>query len=143
MSRTHISAALRERVRTRAKHRGQYCLTSERITGMPMEIDHIKPEANGGATTEDNLCLACAACNEYKGDSISAKDPDTRLYAPLYHPLQQPWHEHFAWSADGTEIVGLTPTGRATVEALHLNRTLLVGARAVWVSFGLHPPSDA
>lgn len=142
MSRTHIPTALRERVRVRAKHRCQYCLTSERITGMPMEIDHISPEANGGATNEDNLCLACTACNDSKGDRVSAKDPDTGAYAPLYHPLRQPWHEHFAWSADGTEIVGLTPTGRATVDALRLNRELLVGARAVWVQFGLHPPRD-
>lgn len=36
----------------------------------------------------------------------------------LYHPRQHLWHEHVAWNEDFTLIVGLTPTGRATVDTL-------------------------
>ena len=48
--------------------------------------------------------------------------------------------EHFAWSDAGDRIVGLTPTGRATVVALQLNRPILVHARRAWTSVGWHPP---
>ena len=41
--------------------------------------------------------------------------PVTETEAPLFHPRQQEWAEHFAWSADTTQIVGITATGRATV----------------------------
>lgn len=34
----------------------------------------------------------------------------------------------------------LASTGRATVEALHLNRPVLVYARWLWVGWGCHPP---
>lgn len=37
---------------------------------------------------------------------------------------------------------GLTPTGRATVVALHLNRATLVRARQAWSHVGWHPPRD-
>lgn len=36
----------------------------------------------------------------------------------LYHPRLQQWGEYFAWNDDFTLVIGLTPTGRATVEAL-------------------------
>ena len=35
-----------------------------------------------------------------------------------------------------------TPTGRATVAALNLNRLSLVKARQAWVAAGWHPPKD-
>lgn len=38
---------------------------------MPMEIDHIIPEALGGLTEEDNLWLACPLCNEHKKEIAS------------------------------------------------------------------------
>jgi len=39
-------------------------------------------------------------------------------------------------------IVGLTPVGRATVEALRLNNEIAVEVRRNWVLVGWHPPSD-
>lgn len=62
--------------------------------------------------------------------------------APLYHPRQQKWGEHFAWNEDFTHIVGLTPTGRATVEALQLNRDGVVSLRRVLYAAGEHPPGE-
>jgi hypothetical protein len=66
----------------------------------------------------------------------------TRTEVPLFHPRQQVWNEHFAWSANATEIVGLTRTGRATVDALRLNRDALVNLRRVLFAIQEHPPAD-
>jgi HNH endonuclease len=38
---------------------------------------------------------------------------------------------------------GLTPVGRATVEALRINNEIAVEVRRNWVLAGWHPPSDA
>jgi hypothetical protein len=46
------------------------------------------------------------------------------------------------WSRDGIEIIGITPCGRATVEALRLNNENVVTARYVWTKVGFHPPIE-
>jgi hypothetical protein len=51
------------------------------------------------------------------------------------------WSDHFAWSAGFSEIIGKTPTGRATVQRLQLNREALVNLRTVLRSLGKHPPN--
>jgi hypothetical protein len=61
---------------------------------------------------------------------------------PLFNPRQDDWHTHFAWANGGIHIVGLTPTGRATINALHLNNEHIVEARILWVSRDWHPPKD-
>jgi hypothetical protein len=38
--------------------------------------------------------------------------------------------------------MGLTPTGRATVETLHLNHEGVVNLRRVLFVVGLHPPDE-
>ena len=107
-----------------------------------MELDHLIPEALGGVTAEDNLWLACSLCNDSKGYRIAAEDPTTGEAVRLFNPRHQDWHEHFRWSEGGCVITGLTPAGRATVVALHLNRPTLVLARRAWVAVGWHPPKD-
>jgi len=138
----YIPKPLRERVAVQARHRCGYCLTSEAIVGIPMEIDHIVPRSLGGLTEEDNLWLACSLCNEHKGIRTVALDPLTGEMVPLFNPRRQVWQEHFAWTAEGDRIIGLTAIGRATVVALNLNRPSLVKARQVWVAAGWHPPKD-
>jgi 5-methylcytosine-specific restriction endonuclease McrA len=44
------------------------------------------------------------------------------------------------WCNHGTKIIGLTPTGRATVVALRLNNEFIVPARRQWTLAGWHPP---
>lgn len=107
-----------------------------------MDVDHILPQSLGGLTEEENLWLACSLCNAHKSDRVSGLDPGTGVTAPLFNPRLQSWVEHFAWASHGEQIVGLTPTGRATVLALKLNREQLVQARRLWVSVGWHPPAD-
>ena len=142
MSKTYISKSLRQKVAAKARHRCGYCLTSETITGMPLDVEHIRPEALGGPTIEENLWMACSVCNNFKGERINALDPVSGEVVALFNPRRHIWTEHFAWSSPGDEVMGLTSTGRATVIALQLNRELLVEARRIWVGAGLHPPTD-
>jgi hypothetical protein len=142
MSKAYVSKALRERVSKQARYRCGYCLTSQKITGTQMDVEHIIPEARGGKTEEDNLWLACSDCNDHKGDRLEAPDPQTGEVVRLFDPRHQQWAEHFAWAPTGDEMIGLTPTGRATIAALKLNRALLVDARREWVRVGWHPPKD-
>jgi hypothetical protein len=107
-----------------------------------MEVDHLIPEADGGPTEEANLWLACSLCNDHKNARSVAVDPETRQLVRLFDPRLQVWTEHFRWTEEGDRIVGLTPSGRATVAALNLNRPSLVRARQLWVSVGWHPPKD-
>jgi hypothetical protein len=109
---------------------------------MPMHIEHIVPVVAGGTSLEDNLWLACALCNGYKATQINALDSVTGEIVPLYNPRRQRWASHFDWSADGTEILGQTPTGRATVFALKLNNEYLTRARRRWVAASWHPPTE-
>jgi hypothetical protein len=119
-----------------------YCRTPERVAGFRLTIEHIIPESRGGKTAEDNLWLACHACNECKGARVQGRDPLTRKRVRLLNPRKEKLPEHFRWSEDGTEIIGLTPRGRATVQALQLNRPVLVAARSLWVQTGWWPPRE-
>jgi hypothetical protein len=107
-----------------------------------MELDHLIPEALGGSNEEENLWLACSLCNDAKGCRIASEDPTSGEVVRLFNPRHQDWHAHFRWSVDGFLLIGLTPTGRATVATLRLNRASLVLARRAWVSVGWHPPGD-
>ena len=59
----------------------------------------------------------------------------------IRHPRQDVWHEHFVWSKDSLFLVGLTPTGRATIEALRLNRAGIINLRDALKLEGKHLPS--
>jgi hypothetical protein len=135
-----VPRRLRERVARAAGYRCGYCRTPENIAGFRLSIEHIVPKAKGGETTEENLWLACHACNEFKGTRTHGRDPATGKRVRLWDPRRQIWSEHFTWSQDGTEIRGLTPRGRATVVTIQLNRPELVAARSLWVQVGWWPP---
>lgn len=120
--------------------RCEYCRTSEWVTGIALDVDHIRPRARGGTTRKANLCRACSACNTYKSDQTHALDPVTGQRVRLYNPRRQKWSEHFAWSDDGAFLIGRTTPGRATIEALQMNNPRIVRARRLWARFGWHPP---
>src|SRR5260221_12380322 len=84
----------------------------------------------------------CSFSNGFKNVQTKAQDPESGVTVPLFHPRQQKWSEHFVWSDDGTQIVGISPCGRATVVALQLNNELAVDVRREWVAAGWHPPAD-
>lgn len=137
---SYAPPSLRERVAQQARHRCGYCLRTEALMGMPMSLEHIIPQAAGGPTTD--LWLACRRCNEFKGTQTHARDPHVGDWVALFNPRQQVWEEHFGWSEDGTEILGKTPCGRATVVTLKMNNSEIVVARRLWVSAGWWPLQD-
>jgi hypothetical protein len=130
----------RRAVRERARGLCEYCRCSEELTGHECTIDHILPEARGGTDDASNLCLCCFWCNSYKQVMAEALDSRTGRIVPLFNPRTDRWEAHFRWSPTGARIMGRTATGRATVQALHLNRIFLARARRVWARHGLRPP---
>ena len=102
--------------------------------------EHIMPRARGGTDHLDNLALVCQGCNNRKYAAIDALDPVSGERVLLFHPRQRQWSGHFAWNDDYTLLIGLTPTGRATIERLQLNREGNVNLRRALRSVGAHPP---
>jgi len=131
-----VSPALRAEVRELDQHACVYCRSPEELSVTAFEIDHIVPLSAGGASERDNLCLACTACNRLKGSRQEAIDPTTGMVALLFHARRQRWSDHFRWNQEQTDIVGLTPTGRATIHALQMNRPPLVRLRRLWRRLG-------
>jgi hypothetical protein len=142
MSTARVGQRLRAQVLQDAGGRFGYRRLSEEITGTPAEIEHIVPQARGGPTRRANLWAVCRYCNLLKSDHIAAPDPETGALTPLFNPRAERWSDHYVWIDGGLRIQGTTPTGRATVAALALNRALLVRARSYWVSAGWHPPAE-
>jgi len=139
MKKVYIPSALRRLVIERAGQRCEYCQMPEEQCADIFELEHVVPRAKGGATTADNLAFACPSCNRYKGARSHAREPQTGRSVPLFHPRRQKWRRHFAWSDNGTQIIGRTATGRATVEALRMNRTAMGNLRRAWYAVGVHP----
>jgi hypothetical protein len=137
------TAGQRSEVKSRAHGYCEYCRSPVKYGVQAFECEHIIPLSKGGETTLDNLAYACGGCNRIKATRTTAIDPDSGRTVPLFHPRQQEWDEHFAWNPDYTLIIGLTATGRATVMALHLNRSGVVNLRRALLTMGEHPPVDS
>jgi 5-methylcytosine-specific restriction endonuclease McrA len=137
-----IPSAVRQHVAAEARQRCGYCQTQELVIGMPLEIEHIIPEALGGSSEVANLWLACPRCNRYKGVQTHAIDAQTGQWVPLFNPRVESWIEHFIWEQHGCIIGGLTAVGRATISALQMNNSYIVRARHLWVLTGVHPPEE-
>jgi hypothetical protein len=134
----HIPARLRRLVIKRAKGRCEYCGLAQQGQEATFHIDHIVPKKDGGLTIARNLAWACVSCSLRKEGRAWAADPGTGEPAKLFHPRTQDWHDHFRW--EGVEAIGLSPTGRATVAALRLNRPSILLIRLEEVERGRHPP---
>jgi 5-methylcytosine-specific restriction endonuclease McrA len=135
-----ITPRQKARIAARARFCCEYCFSQERYSPDPFSVDHIEPLKTGGKTTLNNLAYACMGCNGRKSTSTSAYDPATGEIVPLFHPRQHPWGEHFAWNEDFSQIIGLTATGRATIEKLQLNREGVVSLRHLLFKVDKHPP---
>lgn len=139
-ARRRLSDALQHQVRERANGLCEYCHTIEKWQYVRFTIDHVVSLAQGGTDEIDNLALACFHCNRRKSDLGVGVDPASGEPCALFHPRQMNWQDHFIWSADCTELIGLTPTGRATVAQLDLNRQRIQNIRAADVAVKRHPP---
>ena len=139
MERRRIPEPLRQAVAERAGRRCEYCQSQERYSVHSFSIDHVLPISRGGATVLDNLAFACPGCNGHKHNKTTALDPVTLRPVALFNPRTQVWADHFAWNDDYSLIIGISAVGRATVEALDLNRATLVNLRQALHELRLHP----
>ena len=140
MSEKRVTAKQRRIIAKWAQDCCEYCGSQERFATQVFSVEHIIPRSKGGRTILDNLALACQGCNSHKQIKTEGYDPVSGLIVPLINPRKQDWYDHFSWSNDFTLIIGLTSTGRATIEALHLNREGLINLREVLYMMGEHPP---
>jgi hypothetical protein len=131
-----IPTVLRQLVFERAEGRCEYCLLPQSVAAHKHEPDHIIPRQHDGETTADNLALACARCNRYKGYNVGSFDPETGELVPFYNPRTQEWSAHFR--LEGAVIHPLTPAGRVTVKMLHLNDTDRVEERQRLIEVNLY-----
>jgi hypothetical protein len=141
MTKRKIPHRVRQLVKERAHFCCEYCISQEAYSPDTFSIEHIFPLEADGPSTEGNLALACQGCNNLKYVKTTAIDPVTLREVPLFHPRIDIWHEHFAWNRDITELIGLTPIGRATIAELRLNRENVVNLRRVLLHIGKHPPA--
>ncbi len=139
---SRVTRDLRRTVAERARGFCEYCRSPYRYCVAPFSVEHIRPQAKGGRHGLENLAFACLGCNGHKHAKTKAADPVTGKSVPLFHPRLQRWKDHFVWSGDFTLIIGQTPTGRATVEALQLNREGSVNLRSLLFAAGVHPPDE-
>ena len=126
-----MDRALREVVRRRAGNACEYCHIPQQATPLiPFHIEHIVPKQHGGTDNPGDLALACDRWNAYKGPNLTSIDPESGAVVPLFHPRRDAWSTHFAVRSG--RIVGLTPTGRATVRLLNMNAPRRVELRGEW-----------
>lgn len=140
MPRQHIPQPLRRLVLERARGYCEYCLIHQDDAPDAHHVDHIIAVKHGGKTEILNLACACAECNRYKGTDLVTIDRLTGAMVPLFNPRVQRWRDHF--ELRGAQIVGLTITGRVTVELLRLNDDSRLLERETLMALGSYPPSD-
>ena len=140
MAKSRLAAKLKGAVAERACDCCEYCRSQAKFSPDSFSIEHIVPRASGGSTEMTNLALSCQGCNNRKYISVDALDPVSGRTVALYNPRRQQWTDHFTWSDDFTMMVGITPTGRATVDKLQLNREGVVNLRRVLFLADEHPP---
>jgi hypothetical protein len=135
---TAVSSRMQSIVARRAGNCCEYCGLSQAGQEAVFHIDHVVPQSDGGPTTADNLALACVSCSLRKGARQAATDPESGEEVPLFNPRSESWSLHFRWERE--TIVPLTASGRATVSALALNRSVILAIRREESIRGRHPP---
>ena len=142
MSRRYLTTQEQAEITERADSRCEYCLSPMDYSTQPFVFEHIIPVSRKGETSLDNLALSCGGCNGHKYNKIEAVDRVEQVTVLLFHPRQHTWSDHFSWSEDYTQLIGITSIGRATIDLLRLNRAGVVNIRKVLCLIGKHPPAS-
>jgi HNH endonuclease len=140
MPKKSVPPLLRKLVADRALGCCEYCMSQEFFSTSGFTIDHINPD---GGDDLENLALACHRCNGSKFTKTVAVDPESGELVAVFNPRNNAWIDHFRWNDDFTKVIGITPTGRATVKRLHINRAYLQNQRALYRIVGIHPPAHS
>jgi hypothetical protein len=141
VSNRYVPAAIKRLVFERANGCCEYCHCQQELSPDTFSIEHILPKALSGADSVDNYAFSCQGCNGHKLTAIEAADPETGALVPLYNPRTQAFSDHFEWTPDYQRLLGKTPTGRATIARLQLNRPYVVNLRRALTISGDHPPA--
>ena len=128
MTSEYIPAALDDFVRRRAGDRCEYCKLPQLFQEAVFHVDHVHPRKRGGKTDANNLALACVSCSLRKAARVRVSDNLTGMRVPIFNPRCHRWSDHYAWER-GWRIRGNSPIGRATVDALAMNRPSIVKIR--------------
>jgi hypothetical protein len=139
MSVSHIKAALRQLVRSRAGGVCEYCLLHEADVIRGFQVDHVIAEKHKGLTDDHNLAWCCPFCNRAKGSDV-ATWLEGHLVR-LYNPCIDRWSEHFILA--GARLEPLTSIGQATVWLLGMNDSRRLVLRTQLMSFGQFPTAAA
>jgi len=114
--------------------------TVDSTTTASFHVDHVIPLADHGQTEFHNLALACVSCSLRKGARRCGRDPQTGQLVNFFHPREERWTNHFECREN--EIVGRTAIGRATIDALALNRPSIIAIRSEEHLRKRWPPSN-
>lgn len=114
-----VNRATADAVRRRAGFACEYCGLREADSELRHQIDHVIAQQHTVNDRLENLALACGFCNRHKDPNLSGVEPESGSIATLFDPRKDRWTEHFR--RNGLEIVGITPTGRATVVVLAMH----------------------
>lgn len=128
------------KVEQRAAGRCEYCRMHQSLQGATFHVEHIVPRCHGGASELINLAWACPSCNLHKSNRVDVVISSARETVRLFNPRIDRWQGHFRW--DGFYVMGLTPVGQASIDALQLNHERRIRIRQAEALFDLFPPGD-
>lgn len=128
---------LRDLVWRRAEECCEYCRMPAVYGETTFEIDHVVARSHGGHERDSNLCLACFACNSFKGTNLSGRDIQSQKTVLLFNPRRHKWSRHFYW--EGPILIGRTAIGRATIATLRINLDHRVAHRKELIDEGVFP----
>ncbi|HXE54688.1 MAG TPA: hypothetical protein VN541_16825 [Tepidisphaeraceae bacterium] len=77
-------------------------------------------------------------CNLHKGPNLAGIDRVTGNLVQLFNPRRENWTSHFRW--EGLKLIGLTQTGRVTIDVLNINDPLRIAARETLIKAGAFRP---
>ncbi len=122
----------------RADSRCEYCLFRQKYRAVKFQIEHILPVKHGGTNDFENLALACAVCNLFKGSDVGSFDFETDSnLTRFFNSRIDVWTEHFHIRNNGT-IEALTAEARVTVKILKLNGEMRCDERRELIEAGLY-----
>jgi hypothetical protein len=136
-----VKAEIRIAVAARANYLCEYCLIAEEDTFFGCHVDHIISIKHGGESNVDNLALACAFCNRFKGSDIASLLWETRALVRFFNPRVDRWSDHFQLA--GLSIHPRTEIGEVTVRILRLNDNERILERQELSKIGRYPNIDA
>jgi hypothetical protein len=113
---------------SRAGYKCEYCRCQ--LSQRQYENEHVIPKTNGGTNDLENRAIACRECNSRKLTATRAWDALTCEWWPLFHPRKDSHAEHFCMK--GGDLVGRTPTGRATAALLFRSTPQLIARDLKW-----------